>query len=466
MFSNFSSIANTPNLITNYSYHKLISEIEQHPNFRQVRLSDIFDIISGFSFKSEDYVENGIKLLRIGDIRKDGSIDYSHMVKLPNEYEYEYGKFTAKENDIVIAMTGATIGKTGIILNLEEQLLLNQRVGILRLKSTVNANVKFVYYIMKHPLFLKQVLISSMGKSQANISPYDILKIKIPYVPKEVQDEILTKIEPIEKEISSLLSNYIDPFNVINNIFFKTLDFNSEEFNDLKKQKHFTLNTTCIGNNIDLRFSFKFHNKAGEYLVDFLKKKTSKRLKDYLSEPVVLGKGISPSEYDEDGEFYYVAMSNIKNWKFEGTDCKKVKKEFYSNNISKNININDILIARSGEGTIGKVALIEDEEIEGIFADFTMRIRLKDYNPLFAYYFLCSEFFQYQVYTHKKGLGNNTNIFPSQISEFPFLDFSSDEQRNLVNKIKSVLDEQKVIEAQIKEKQKHITETIGIAISI
>ena len=39
---------------------------------------------------------------------------------------------------------------------------------------------------------------------------------------------------------------------------------------------------------------------------------------------------------------------------------------------------NDIILARFGEGTIGKVALIDDDELQGVFADFTMRIRLKD----------------------------------------------------------------------------------------
>lgn len=126
--------------------------------------------------------------------------------------------------------------------------------------------------------------------------------------------------------------------------------------------------------------------------------------------------------------------------------------------------MNDIIMARSGEGTIGKVAIIQDEEIEGLFADFTMRIRLRNYNPLLAYYYFRSDFFQYYIYTHKKGLGNNTNIFPSQVWEFPIPDFSEKKQKSIVEKIKSELDKQKEIEREIDEKQKEISRIIEAAI--
>lgn len=121
-------------------------------------------------------------------------------------------------------------------------------------------------------------------------------------------------------------------------------------------------------------------------------------------------------------------------------------------------------MARSGEGTIGKVALIEDEEINGIFADFTQRIRLTGFDPLCAYYYFRSEFFQYLVYTHKKGLGNNTNIFPSQIKEFPMPDWDETKQAEIVEAIKTQLDEQRVIDRQIEEKQKAINKIIEDAI--
>ncbi|MBT9898380.1 hypothetical protein GPL09_08120 [Bacteroides thetaiotaomicron] len=208
----------------------------------------------------------------------------------------------------------------------------------------------------------------------------------------------------------------------------------------------------------------RFHNKAGVYIQSFLEKKTNKRIKDFISEPIALGKSISPSDYDEDGEYFYIAMSNIKSWAFDPENCKKVSDSYAASNLNKTVKKGDILLARSGEGTIGKVALIEDEDINGIFADFTQRIRLNDFDPLCAYYYMRSDFFQYLVYTHKKGLGNNTNIFPSQIKEFPIPDWDEVKQAEIVEKIRTQIDEQKGIDRQIEEKQQVINKIIENAI--
>jgi type I restriction enzyme S subunit len=204
----------------------------------------------------------------------------------------------------------------------------------------------------------------------------------------------------------------------------------------------------------------KFHNLAGKYLHSFLVSKTTKKVKDFISEPIVLGKSVSPSDYDEEGEFFYIAMSNIKTYAFDPEDCKKVSHDYSNSNLKKAVQKGDILLARSGEGTIGKVALIEDENLNAIFADFTQRIRLTNYNTLFAYYYFRSEFFQYLVYTHKKGLGNNTNIFPSQIQEFPIPDWNQAKQTEIVEKIKTKIDSQKVIDKKIEQKQQEINNII------
>lgn len=112
----------------------------------------------------------------------------------------------------------------------------------------------------------------------------------------------------------------------------------------------------------------------------------------------------------------------------------------------------------SGEGTIGKVALIDDDKLQGVFADFTMRIRLKDYNPEFAYYYFRTTYFQYLIEIYKKGLGNNTNIFPVVVREFPMLDISLKEQQRIVDEIHSEISKQDEIKSQISNLRSKIDE--------
>ncbi|MFH0792239.1 MAG: hypothetical protein V1905_03440, partial [bacterium] len=136
-------------------------------------------------------------------------------------------------------------------------------------------------------------------------------------------------------------------------------------------------------------------------------------------------------------------------------------REYSNRNKNKTISQNDILIARSGEGTIGKVALIDDEDLYGIFADFTMRIRLQNYNHLFAYYYFRTNYFQYLIEVNKKGLGNNTNIFPSQIQEFPMIGISLKGQQKIVDEIKAELDKQEEMKQKIVAERNKIDEIIG-----
>ena len=93
-----------------------------------------------------------------------------------------------------------------------------------------------------------------------------------------------------------------------------------------------------------------------------------------------------------------------------------------------------------------------------------MRIRLKNYNPLFAYYYFRTEYFQYLIEVNKKGLGNNTNIFPSQIQELPMIDISLEKQQKIVDEIKAKLDKQEEMKEKIESERNKIDEIIEKAI--
>ncbi|MFA6761174.1 MAG: hypothetical protein WCR69_09045 [Sulfuricurvum sp.] len=367
-------------------------------------------------------------------------------------------KAMLERGDLVVPKLEPKKGQ--FFLNLNHQKYIGSTELIEYKINLESANPKFLYYILVNNKTLEAMSYMESGKTHRRVQSSDLLKIQIPNIFLDVQNEIVKKIEPIEQEIQNLKLQKKEHLDIINEIFGDELNFDWQEFNRLKNENIFSSSLLDFSNNLDLRFSYKFHNLEHKFLCKFLISKTSKKIKDFISEPIVLGKGISPLLYDDDGEYYYIAMSNIKNYIFEVEDCKKVGVDFYKQNINKSIKINDILLARSGEGTIGKVAIIEDEEVEGIFADFTMRIRLEKYNPTFAYYYFRSDFFQYLVYTHKKGLGNNTNIFPSQIQEFPILDFALEKQKQIVEKIKSKIDSQKLIDEQIEQKQKEISDLI------
>lgn len=436
------------------------------------KLVKLLDCLSFFESGSRPkggivYLEDEPVAISLGgeQIGKNGRVDLKNMPVVPLAYYNSTDKGKVNQDDILICKDGALTGKCCFIrvkFPIDE-VMVNEHVYIVRSNETYLQ--KFLFYLLRDEFIQFQVKdLAYRKKGQPGLNADHLSLIKIPYFEVQEQKCILSKIESIENEIEDLIISKVDTSKIINQVFGETLGFNWEKFESIKKEKVYTSSILKFANNIDCRMGIRFHNKAGAYMQSFLESKTNKRIKNFISEPIVLGKSVSPSDYDEDGEYFYIAMSNIKSWAFDAEDCKKVSENYATSNLNKIVKKGDILLARSGEGTIGKVALIEDEDINGIFADFTQRIRFTGFDPLCAYYYMCSDFFQYLVYTHKKGLGNNTNIFPSQIQNFPMPDWDEREQAEIVQKIKLQLDEQNEIDRKIELKQQAINKIIGDSI--
>ena len=67
----------------------------------------------------------------------------------------------------------------------------------------------------------------------------------------------------------------------------------------------------CAGNR-DARFSFKFHCPSGKFAEARIRSLTSKRLRDFVREPIVLGSSVSPSDYEEGTGKLYASMATLK----------------------------------------------------------------------------------------------------------------------------------------------------------
>ena len=456
--TNFINFSRTPKE-KSFSFGALFDVVKYEKKDRLALIDDIEDIPFQYS--------------EIGNVTKQGDVepvtlDFSTRDELVEDYfkKIEKGDIqTAQAGNILLSKVRPNLKKYVLIDNDLTDVFYTTALIQLRPKK-LN---KLLYYSFRTLFYSNLMSIARQGKGYPTIKIDDLFCIKIDSNIINIFDSneqsLLDKIEPIEKNIKKLKSKIKDPQEVINRVFAREFGFNLKQFEALKKVKIFDIDFSHYGNNKDLRKGVKFHRQAGQFVLDELKSKTSKKIKDFIDEPIVLGKGISPTQYDDDnGDNYYLSMATIKNWKFEKENTSLVTDKFAADNQNKTVQNNDILLARSGEGTIGKVAIIDDEELKGVFADLTMRIRLKDYNCLFAYYYFRTEYFQYLVEINKKGLGNNTNIFPSQIQEFPLLDISKEEQQRIVEEIKTELDAQEKIKTEIEKERNKIDVIIENAI--
>ena len=160
------------------------------------KLSDLMKIKSGFAFKSKYFKRNGMPILRISNIANDRSIDFTNSVFY--ERESCLDRYLVCEGDVVIAMSGATTGKSG---RLEKgTAYLNQRVGMIEPKN--GASLSYLYHLLGTQDVIKEILTDAVGGAQPNISPKNIEKSYVTYAPINEQENIaniLDKIENIER---------------------------------------------------------------------------------------------------------------------------------------------------------------------------------------------------------------------------------------------------------------------------
>lgn len=450
------------NLRNDTKYWFLKEFFAQNAEIKFIKLGHIFQIINGYSASTSDYTfdKTCFPYVRIGELSYKFDIDIDSLIYLNEDTKVTLYK-KLLNNDFILASIGSTIGKINRVNNSIIGGTASNNTTILRLKDNKHFRIEFLEKLLQTYFVQKQFLGSRSQKAQPNLQPYDIKNILLPIISLKEQDKVLLKIRPILKEILAFQKTIIPTVDIINSIINSKFKLELNKLQELQKEKYNSLTLSDFANNKDMRNSCKFHCKSAQYAYLELKSRFCTKIKNFISEPIVLGASISPSDYDENGEYYYLSMATVKNWYFNSEDAQTVSEEYKNSHIAKDVKKNDIILTRSGVA-IGKVAIIQDD-VDAIFADFTMRIRLKNYNPLFAYYYFRSAFFQELIHTHKKGL-QNKNIFPNQIQEFPIPDISSDEQQKIVDEIQIKINEQNKIKNKIDELRNSIDEIIENAI--
>lgn len=187
-----------PNYHQKYFHEVFISFENGKYEYSQIRKYASFQ--AGYAFKSTDYLEqSNCLLITIKNIRQN-QIDIHDATFLPDDFYKEYKQFQIKVNDLLIAMTGATIGKVGIYDHPNNSLL-NQRNGIIK---PDNINSIYLMSLLNLPIFQKLILRNSNGGAQPNISETDIMRISIPVPPLDKQKEIAKHITSIRQQAQQL----------------------------------------------------------------------------------------------------------------------------------------------------------------------------------------------------------------------------------------------------------------------
>lgn len=185
------------NTIINDMY---LFEFEKNNDYEKlIKLSCLLDIKSGYAFKSDWWVSKGEPVIKIGGI-VNNTILLGEQDFVSFENSEKATGCIGYPGDLVIALTGATVGKVGIIPNTYKKMFINQRVGLIKpLDSTL---LPFIYASLNSKNV--QNAIKSVGgdSAQENVSPDDIKSIKIKFYSNNKMIDFSNKIKPFYDEIN------------------------------------------------------------------------------------------------------------------------------------------------------------------------------------------------------------------------------------------------------------------------
>ena len=159
-------------------------------NWTWTRLSSIANTFGGHAFKSTEYTNTGVRVIRISDFDNNGILD--------GEYKYYYeeeslNKYLLKENDILLCMTGGTVGKT-CVNNRKTKQYLNQRVASIRTYDLIY--YRYIYKVITSN-YIQCIINKSKTSTNDNISMNTINDFLIPLPPYNEQVRICEAIDKI-----------------------------------------------------------------------------------------------------------------------------------------------------------------------------------------------------------------------------------------------------------------------------
>lgn len=128
-------------------------------------IGDYCSVKSGFAFKSSWWTTNGVKVIKIGSINQDNLnlLECSYV----DEDKVDKAKdFKVTAGDLLIAMTGATIGKFAMVPYSSDTLLVNQRVGKFFLGNNPVEKLPFIYCTLKQPDVYYEIVNRGQGSNK------------------------------------------------------------------------------------------------------------------------------------------------------------------------------------------------------------------------------------------------------------------------------------------------------------
>jgi type I restriction enzyme, S subunit len=192
-----------------------LGEIPIH--WEAVKFNHYIKLRHGYQFMNPDFTPEGIKIVKITQLDADGTLNLSAASFIDKDRLNEFESILINKGDILMALTGGTIGKIIQVGKVNEPLLQNYRVGNF-FPFNNKIDKKYIFWVLSSEVILKQIFFEVRETGQPNIGKDDFNSMHFCLPPINEQQQIVHHIEAqtlkinntigrIEQEVS-LLKEY------------------------------------------------------------------------------------------------------------------------------------------------------------------------------------------------------------------------------------------------------------------
>jgi len=319
------------------------------------------------------YVDEGIDFIRVQNIDKDGNINLEKCKKITIQDHQKNIKSKIDFLDLLLVVTGATVGKTAMFEHENKEANINQNI----VKITVDKSKispYFLYYYLKSKAGNMQLIRNSQRMAQEYLNYPSITSIEIAF-PKSLatQERILKKTENFRKKINQIGMDYLNIIKRFSTILETQVKFNK----DISPKKNF------VSKNLDERLDCLFTNPSYELIkkeLEILKNKKIIQLPK-MEQLGLIKEVISKKDFEElkVKKFKYIEIGHTT----EHPDIIKGYEEDILINLPTRarrfIQENDVLIPRP-IGSTDKITIVPKELDGELCSTGFIILRAKDYD--------------------------------------------------------------------------------------
>ncbi|HEF8013294.1 TPA: restriction endonuclease subunit S [Campylobacter jejuni] len=303
-----------------------LGEIPEH--WEVVKINKIVTFVNGYAFENFDFNPIfEIPVIRIGDMQKE-KILYDNCLKTKEKEKLK--QFLISNNDILIALSGATTGKIAFC-DTDNKAYINQRVAIVRSK------LKLVKYYFLTRGFSLLIELACNGSAQPNISTKEIGEFKIPLPPLKEQEQIANFLDEKCKKIA----NFIEKKEKLITL--------------LKEQKQALINET-ITKGLDKNINFK--DSGIEYLGEIPQHWKLVRLGLILKTSSGTTPDSGNDKYYKGGQIVWINSGDLNDGFLKDSKRKITQDALDDYSVLKIFDKDSLIVAMYG-ATIGKTAILK-----------------------------------------------------------------------------------------------------------